>query len=289
MVLSQIFQLAVDLEVALYLDFSAFAGFVTMLEPNLIPWDHMYKARYDGRHANVIRFPYNDGVLSVSKHILAARPLVKNNLTAYKSLFELSNKYRAENMDKRHADSCVFPALFRRSTTAVATMTSQSSAWYTQKPYIARHIRTPAGERKEHFNPSVNRYVHTESPEHLCQTYNAASASLDNSTEHHVYLSTNMDRIKRACARLLGDRLHFVDFNVPDELTHTGNPITNGSSISGVAALSDWLFMMDASGLVYSGSSFSSSVVGTRQLKCQVHDIATKMVSHAEIRVCKPP
>ncbi|CAM9329392.1 unnamed protein product, partial [Laminaria digitata] len=186
---------------------------------------------------------------------------------------------------------CTWNMFLSRSPSMVASL-EQHSPWgmvgdasgprHQTAEYIAWHIRTPVGETVQSYKPTVHKYVVQEPSSEVCPTYLVAMedalqlakschASLSShAVDEMVYISSNSKQMAKDCTVEAAHHdivMGHVDMGLNASDAHTAH--SHHPLETALGAFLDFLFLMDATVIVRTKSSFSGTVVSIKGLECQ--------------------
>ncbi|CAB1104555.1 unnamed protein product [Ectocarpus sp. CCAP 1310/34] len=181
--------------------------------------------------------------------------------------------------------ACAWNMLLRRSHSIMASLDANNPwtpAGFGSRPaeYVAWHIRTSNGETKESFSPDVHQYIFNGQtsaavfPLFLSATSFAEKACPklyhDNIPIMPVYISSNSKTMSRNCTALAAEnkiQSGFVDLGIADSDAHTG--YSANPDATALNAFIDYLYLMDSSIIVQTGSSFAFTVASIKGTSCR--------------------
>ncbi|CAM9873547.1 unnamed protein product [Ectocarpus sp. 12 AP-2014] len=179
---------------------------------------------------------------------------------------------------------CAWNMLLRRSPSMMASL-EDHNPWapslFDSRPnhYAAWHIRTSSGETQASFNPEIHlRVFHDEPSEAVFPLFVSATDSARAACKRvfhegimPVYISSNSKSMASNCTALAAQhtiRAGYIDLGVSDNDAHTA--FSKDPGTTALNAFIDYLYLMDASVIVQTGSSFPSTVASMKGSKCRV-------------------
>ncbi|CAN0352336.1 unnamed protein product [Ectocarpus sp. 6 AP-2014] len=293
------------LEVALFLRWEKFEGFRAAFDSASIKWDldpttivqHAEELTLGSSRAEVeslYPFKFWDGNLVLSPvqlETLAQQTGIPDASLAkmaaavkegWSSLRQLSTAIMGSASGS--LQPCAWNMFLRRSPSMMASLRAHNP-WTPSgfgplpKDYVAWHIRTSDGESKEGFNPDVHTYVfHGQSPNTVFPIFQFATKMAEkkcpkifheDTQKMPVYISSNSKSTARNCTARAAEQdipAGFVDLGIDDLDAHTA--FSKDPNATAMNAFIDYLYLMDSSIIVQTGSSFSFTVASIKGLKC---------------------
>ncbi|CAM9203762.1 unnamed protein product [Ectocarpus sp. 13 AM-2016] len=289
------------LEVALFLKWEKFQGFRAAFDPALIKWDLdpttlVEKAQEMTLGAEVERlYPlkFSDGNL-----VLSYRQL--ENLARQTGIPDASSAGRAAAVEESWSslrrlskaivgssgspEPCAWNMFLRRSPSMVASLEAHNPwtpAGFGPRPteYVAWHIRTSDGESMRSFKPDKHTYIfHGQSSTTVLPDFLSATGTAEKMcpkifhqdlSKMPVFISSNSKIMARNCTALAAEheiRAGFVDLGINDLDAHT--TFSKNPNATALNAFIDYLYLIDSSIIVQTGSSFSSTAASIMGLQC---------------------
>ncbi|CAB1118918.1 unnamed protein product [Ectocarpus sp. CCAP 1310/34] len=202
---------------------------------------------------------------------------------------------------------CAWNMLLRRSPAMMASLEAHNP-WMTHefnprpKKYVAWHIRTSHGETNGSFTPHVHTYIfHRQSSTSVLPIFLSATDAAERMCPRFfdqdvpitpVYISSNSKTMARNCTVLAATLAAehkvgpgFVDLGIDDVDAHT--TFSKNPKATALNAFIDYLYLMDSSIIVQTGSSFSFTVASIKGMSC--HGVAKpEGLPVKNLNVCLP-
>ncbi|CAM9261505.1 unnamed protein product [Ectocarpus sp. 13 AM-2016] len=321
--LHRIIKTARLLEVALALRWRRFHGFRAAFDPASIKWDQdlttlFQRAQQSTQGAEFERlypFSFLDGQMVLSHwqlQILARKTGIPDTSLAEKAaaIGEGFSNTTLRSLSRDIVQSsrlplqpCVWNMFLRRSAAMMASLEAHNP-WTSHgfgprpKDYVAWHIRTSDGESKMSFLPDVHRYIfHGQSSTTVFPIFQSATDAAKNMCPRvfhedvpmtPVYISSNSKSMSRNCTALAAEHgigSGFVDLGIDDVDAHTD--FSRNPEATALNAFIDYLYLMDASIVVQTGSSFSSTVASIKGFICRTKGNPEEMPV-LDLKICMP-
>ncbi|CAM9133912.1 unnamed protein product [Scytosiphon promiscuus] len=318
--LTSILPLARLLEVGLVINLEFFPAFGVAFEPALIKWD-LDPAPFVQRASEIAKgidpgdrhaLKFADGIMILSDSQLEL--LASTMRIDARDHAQIKRSFREERRSRwrsylpraklEPALPCAWNMIFRRSPEIMASMAAHSpwgstlNTFGTHRHYNAWHIRTSDGETETSFHPTSHKYIfHGYGAADVCPYFLStvdrvkhacpSLASGPDGGNIPVYISSNSKSMARNCSTMAGSyniEARFVDLGIDARDSHTAFSKNPNTAIN---AFIDFMWLMDASVVIRSSSSFSTAVTEMKRYHCTNLDISELPVKKLEI--CLPP
>eukprot|EP00903_Cladosiphon_okamuranus_P010130 g9593.t1 len=302
--LGQLMRVARFLEVGVVLDSARFPGMRVAFDPSEIMWDvdsepiiQRAKDLEEERGAGGMHpMVFSDGALILSDdQFLRLKSALQTNGSTLLELMSLVHEEPVRSMrtllsvlDSKlptaiapRVEPCAWDMLLSRSP-ALLERLAELSPWksasedslryHPPDAYVAWHMRTvdPA-DRIQGYNASVHKYMITEPSTLVCPAYENATTAFQASCSSlfpgdvDIFIAANSKDLARDCIdEMAVDGFHGVQIDLGGD-THTRNQDDPSTALS---AFIDFVFLMDATVIVRTGSSFSGMVATIRGMSC---------------------
>eukprot|EP00903_Cladosiphon_okamuranus_P021167 g19443.t1 len=283
------------LEVGLIIDVERFPAFRTAFDPAAIDWDvdpALFQITEEKSKQGLHELRFVSGTLLLSDvqielftqkmdvdlptHAVAKLDLFLDRRGNWSSFFKTPGLQRAP--------MCAWNMVLRRSPTIMSIMQPHgpwrsnldSSTKAGSSRYIAWHIRTSDGDTARSFKVAKHRYIfHNQPSAKVCPLYISTLDSsrdmlptlfAENGDVVPIYVSSNSKSMARNCSEAAEGEDHhvsagLVDMGVADSDSHTAFSKNPESVIN---AFVDLLYLMDASVIVCTSSSFAGAVTAIK-------------------------
>lgn len=278
MTVQHFIRLARLLDLALIIDTTPFPSIEAVVAPNLFDYSIDGLNKLDRSKFHIIKI--NNGYFQILKENVGKLEILRQYIQTFSSKVPVHPLSLSSVIEKSiHLESvstsCLYRVIFKR--TPYITTLSQNINMVLPENFRVWHIRTPHGELKGWYTPSVHKYVLNQEPEKICDAFKRAHFDFKTKYAKSVYISANSLSLRYACGNITElDIISLKDLHIGEHEYHTAGKLLPSATI---VAFMDLFNMLRASTLIYSGSSFGQIVVDLKELSCdnvKIDDLTLK-------------
>ena len=279
LVLPKLFEIAIMLDLAIVVDSAKFLAFDIVVEPNAFNYqvgvDVSVKMnssefkRIDSAHATIV-LSHTHWEALPSTYRATFHPSKEGSQLVFEvhETFDLLKQLTGSV----HPHSCMFSAMFRWTVyfDNVYKQELFKNPIFDQRIYSVLHISTTEGENHRYDASAHSSYIIDDSRVSnftmLCHHFQSVLGTVTKESQV-LYIAGNSKRAKSRCKAAL-PQVHYAHLGLDRDSFHTKE-----SPLPAIVSFLDYRFALNAKYVIHSGSSFVSTIISIRELKCESHPV----------------